>query len=291
MTVPCPVNIVWDISIGALSHGLWVPGTPAPAGFSPSLEMVATQMWTAGYVLGKNQFTTDVLTCSMPTCQENHDLGPLIPDITYVFVNLYYPLMWPFSSRKMTFAASTVKMNKKAVGCAAIFPPFPMMTCGDPITAPTAVPLTNLLHRVFVGMTFGDIVLGIVNIGVSMAIDAIFEWVPPFSKIGDAFKDRIGNVANEILGKLGLTPKSLAKKAVSALSGWVVGASAHAVDPNQSMPDKIGVSVGVLNREVGIQIGGDPNDPGFHSLAEVGGPNVGVTNATFNDPLNILPGI
>lgn len=293
MTVPCPVNIVWDISVGALTHTLWVTVVPVPTPSTPtlSIEMVATQMWTAGYVLGKNQFTTDVLTCNMPTCQENHDLGPLIPDVTIPFVNVYYAIMWPFSSRKMTFAASTVKMNKKAVGCAAIFPPFPMMTCGDPITAPTARPLTNLLHRVFVGMTFGDIMLGIANIAVSIAIDAVFEWCPPFSTIGKKFSDSIGPLANEILGKVGLTPKSLAKKGTNALAGWIVGASAHALDSNQSMPDKIGIGVGPPHMEYGIQIGGDTNAPGFHSLGEVGGPNVGVTHTTLNDPLNIIPGI
>ena len=53
--------------------------------------------------------------------------------------NIAYPMFWPFSARKVVFAASTVKMNGTSVACAQTvgFPPIPMMTCGDPISAPT----------------------------------------------------------------------------------------------------------------------------------------------------------
>jgi len=143
-----------------------------------SMEMIATQMWTYGYVMNQNKLTKKVLHKGMPIVQGGHDCGMMIPDITPPMpANTWYAVMWPLSSRKITFAAATVEMDGQPTGCT--FAPFiPMMTCGDPISAPTAmVPLPlQLRNDVIVGMTWMDLLKGLVSIGVSMAIDFVFEY-------------------------------------------------------------------------------------------------------------------
>ena len=125
------VNVAYDPTLGINSHTLWATMLPIPAPSTPTfaIEMIATQMWTAGYFLGQNKFTSKVKHNNFPICQGDHDIGILIPDITIPPVNFYYLIMWPFSSRKMAFSSSSVKFDGKPVGCSQIAPiPLPMMT-------------------------------------------------------------------------------------------------------------------------------------------------------------------
>ena len=138
-TVPVYVNIVWDPTVGYNTHTWWdpvqtaapPPGVPKPNTFNPALEMLATQMWTAGYFLGLNKFTTNVFHLGMPICVADHDQGILIPDITFPPVNLWYVIQWPTSGRKMTFQSSVVLMENNPTSCSQLLPiPLAMMTCG-----------------------------------------------------------------------------------------------------------------------------------------------------------------
>ncbi|NJD11740.1 MAG: hypothetical protein FIB01_15310, partial [Gemmatimonadetes bacterium] len=227
MGMPVFVNIVWDPTMGMLSHTLWdpaltatpPPGVPKPNAPVPSVEMIATQMCTAGYALGLNKFTTTVMHMGVPICVAAHDPGILIPDVTIPPVNLWYAICWPFSGRKMTFQASTVQMEGQPTSCSQVaLVPLPMMTCGDPITAPTAFPLVNFTHTLTVGMTLGDFLMGLASIAISIAIDAFFEWgVPGIGKLiggkvgAEAAKEAAETLGPALLkaalGKLGLTPK------------------------------------------------------------------------------------
>lgn len=270
MSIPIHINVIWDPTLGMNAHTYW-SGPPVPNTPTFAFEMIATQMWTAGYLLGQNKFTKKTNHKGVPICIDDHDIGILIPDITIPFVNSYYCIMWPFSGRKMTFTCSKVKMEGKPTSCSQLLPiPMPMMTCGDPLTLPTAFPIINSFNNVIVGMTIADLVLGIIKIAVSVAIDAIFEWGPVanlFKKSGaDEAVKKLGQaLMGEALGKLGLSPKALAKKAVSALAGFAF--SAYEGNPTL----KIGVGGGPLP-EIGVQAGGEKS---------------GVT--TGNDPLGILP--
>ncbi|HLA63417.1 MAG TPA: hypothetical protein VK610_03260, partial [Rhodothermales bacterium] len=76
------VNIALNFSMGMLTHNaLAPPAIPAPVPV-PSMEMIATQMWTLGYALGQNKLTTTVTHYFMPIVQDGHDCGTMIPDIT-----------------------------------------------------------------------------------------------------------------------------------------------------------------------------------------------------------------
>ena len=294
------VNVAVDPTLGINSHTLWATMVPVPAPSTPtfSFEMIATQMWTAGYFLGQNKFSTTIQHKQFPVCVAGHDIGILIPDVTIPFVNAYYTIMWPFSSRKMSFTASTVKFDGQPVACSQIAPiPLPMMTCGDPLTAPTAFPIINWLNQLKVGMTLSDLVMGIAQIAVSIAIDAIFAKLggktgadEAAEAAAEAAKRSVGRqiagaLLPEIADKLGLSPKSFAKKAVNSLAGF--GFSSLEGNPTF----KLGVGGGPVP-EIGIQAGGDPKDSGWITNGDVMGVPVGPTlgNTPTNDPLHIVSG-
>jgi hypothetical protein len=168
-----PVNVIWDITLGFNFHDSLpvVPGTPVKA---PAVEMVATQMWTAGYFVGQNKFTTTVMHGRFPIVLDGHNIGMLIPDVSIPPVNLLYPVMWPFSSRKIMLAAPTVNADGKGIGCACI-PLIPMPTCGDPADLPTSFPLTSWLQTVRVDVPWGALLLAWAQVIVSCAIDFLFD--------------------------------------------------------------------------------------------------------------------
>lgn len=295
--LPVFVNVIWDPTLGFNTHTLWdpaltatpPPGVPKPNAPVPAIEMIATQMWTAGYFLGKNKFTTKVMHLGVPICIDDHDLGPLIPDITIPFPNIFYAIMWPFSGREMAVTASTVKMEGKPTSASQMVPvPIPMMSCGDPLTLPMSFPIVNWTHQLTVGVTPADLLMGLLKAVVAAAIDAFFEWgVPGIGKwIGSKLGKEAGEKAAktvgpallaEALGKVGLTPKAMAKRVVSGAAGFL---TSLAGDDNPSF--KLGVGGGVLPT-AGFEIGGD-------STTTIGGVPVSGTvgNTPTNDPLDVI---
>lgn len=172
--IDCFTSRAFDISFGVWMHQC-IPPPPAPPFFQPSIEMVATQMWTFGLPFA-NQLTKRTLVNSVPICLAGHDVGPLIPDLTPgcpLPANL--AIMWPFSSRKIMFSSSVSTAEGKPIGCAQmLLVPFPMMTCGDPISAPVIVVMTNAINTVKVGLTPDDILAGTAAILLAVSIDALF---------------------------------------------------------------------------------------------------------------------
>jgi len=217
------VNVIVDFSFGFLTHGLLLPPPVPPPPKTPptfSIEMVATFMWTLGFAMNQNKFSNGakpVTHKGMWVALDGHDCGMMIPDVTIPPVNIWYPMMWPFSSRKPIMAASTVKMNGTAVACAQWIglPPIPMMTCGEPVSVPvcwSAISVTNTLQ---VGMTLTDLIVGIITTVASVVTDLIFNEIP-FDKTG------LGNFGQVALGNAlkGLSPVSiLAGFVTSSLTG------------------------------------------------------------------------
>jgi len=215
------VNIITDFSFGFLTHKLIPPPPAPPIPATMSIEMPATFMWTLGFLMNQNKFSNGakpVTHKGVWIVLDGHDCGMAIPDMTIPPApNLNYPLCWPFSSRKPTFSASTVKMNGTAVACAQWIglPPLPMMTCGDPIGAPVCWSALSVTNTVAVGMSFADLAAGIINAAASMVTDYIFSKLP-FDKLG------IGQLGEAVLSNSlkGLSPVSiLAGFASSALTG------------------------------------------------------------------------
>lgn len=296
-TVPVFVNVIWDPTMGYNTHTLWdpaltatpPPGVPKPSTPTYAIEMIATQLWTVGYLMGKNKFAPTVLHMGAPICIADHDLGPLIPDLTVPPANLYYVIMWPFSGRQMATTASTVQMTGQPTSCSQLFglPPIPMLTCGDPLTLPLSFPIINCVHTLTVGATAGDLLLGVFKAVMTAAIDAFFEWGVPglgkliFGKAAEGVGRTLGReILQQALGKAGLTGSSFAKAVVNGLAGYAQGLLSG--DPNAS------VTIGVLGGVGGVQIGGDPNDPNRFWGTTVGGVPVSGVHTPAGDPLHIF---
>lgn len=238
MSIPVPVNIAVNFSTGMLTHNA-IPPPPSPPSMVtglPSMEMVATQMWTFGYLSGKNKLTQKVLHKNLPIVQMGHDCGRMIPDITPPMpTNLWYPAMWMFSSRKIVFPASTVQMEDKPTGC-AFAQMLPMMTCGEPMSAPTAfVHPTQLLNNVYVGMTLSDFLQGLSRIAVEMAIDIILDKVVEIPGYDDILK----RVDDDILKKI---DHELAEKASKKVDDVLKKMDGPGYEAMESVMDKAGLT-------------------------------------------------
>ena len=124
---------------------------------------------------GKNKLTSTVKHNRMSIVQKKHDIGPVMPHLTLPIIAHPWLIIkiLPFSSCKFTFASSKVKADKRPVGCASIWPLLPMMTCGEPISLPTAFPVTSLINTVSVKMTGWDILLGVTSIIISILVDYV----------------------------------------------------------------------------------------------------------------------
>jgi hypothetical protein len=247
--IPMPTNIALDISTGFWMHHLITPTVP-PVGPVPvpSVEIPATQMWTLGYLTGKNVFTTTVKhRFGLPIVLDGHDLGMMIPDITIPFVNAYYAIMWPMSSRKIIFTTSIVKMDGKMVGCASIFPPFFMMSCGDPTANIVCYPVTNvLMDSVHVGMTPMDGWMGLGRAVFALALDAVFGILLPSSASpASTLSERL---TSEFIQKIIPTDgNAVAKKLLEGLSGVLFPS------PGEPRAYKVGVGFpGVSETELAV---------------------------------------
>ncbi len=207
--IPCHVNISNDITLGFWMHRA-IPPTP-PLNFS--IEIIGTQLWPPGYLINQNSLTTTVYhkrqTAWGWIVLDGHDQGVFLLHLTIpVWANLRYIVIIPFSSREIMFIASSVQFNKKPVGCSCLWPIFPMLTCGDPCGAPLAFPLTNRWNTLKVGMSLLDIIMGCVNIGISMAFDILFDKLSKSKKFKNLLKK-----GDKLLNKIGFkTVKAFVNK-------------------------------------------------------------------------------
>ena len=275
------VNNGIDFSFGFLSHNVLAPPPiPAPVP-APSVEMVATFLWTLGFVMNQNKFSNGakpVTHKGLWVALDGHDSGMMIPDVTIPPApNTWYPISWTFSSRKPMLAASTVKMNGTAVACAQwIAPiPIPMMTCGEPISAPVCWSAINVLNTLKVGVTWADIGAAVVNVIISVATDLLFNHLGngansplgrTFARLGVA-GDTVGRqfVQNLITNSLkGLSP-------VAILGGFIP--SAMTGNPSTS----IGIGLPFAGASVTITPSPDPGSSAIVGAAS-GGPFRGDTS-------------
>lgn len=167
------VNVDHDLSAGFLMHNVLLPAVPVPVP-SISVEVPINQDWLPGALNNQHKRTSTVRHRGQSIVLEGHDCGVFIPDVTPLFpANAYYVLMWPFSSRKVIFSASTVQADATPIGCAA--PLLPMLTCGDPLSGPTAFVVSSSLNTVEVGMSGADLAIGLAYAAASVALDLVFN--------------------------------------------------------------------------------------------------------------------
>lgn len=251
-----PVSIATDLALPLIPlvmtfHDLIpVPPVPPvpPPGIYPCIEIPVMMMWPPGYALQQNKLTTTVLHKFMPLALDSHDCGYMIPHITIPANNALLPMHIMFSSRKFVFSASTVKANGTPVGCT--WPLMPMLCCAQPVTLPSGTALLNCLNTVYVGVTWMDVLMGVVSIAVTMIGDALTYGGPSGSAMDYVWKFALGDSPKNWLIKTGL--------------GVVGGAIRIAATGEGSI--QIGVGSGYAGGNVGLSRGAD----GSWSVAATG---------------------
>lgn len=272
------VNICTDLSAGVLMHNVLLPPPiPVPVP-SISIEMAVNQDWPPGEFANTHKRAATVQHKGRRIVLEGHDCGPMIPDVTPLFpLNYFYLIMWPFSSRKFTFSASTVQADAAPIGCAALF--LPMMTCGDPISAPTGIALSSWTNTVEVGMTGTDLAIGLAYAAASVALDSIFN------KIGGA--STVRQVRQSVSrAALGATSRQLAQRAASEAGRHVAEQSARRVVAGTLAREAVSKVVGfndgasAVKRAVSVGI----IDPlaGFARAEAANAPNAGDWTVTYS---------
>lgn len=165
-----PVNTALDAVVGLSSHF-----APCPPIANPSLEG-SLQGQISGKLLNRHAMAYTVVHRGRPVVQVGHDLGPFIPHLTApVYSNPWYLKIFPAASHKTVFPASTVKIEGKPAACATYWPTLPMLSCGEPIPLPSSLPLTTGYNSALVGMTYADLLAGLVTIAATMAIEWLFR--------------------------------------------------------------------------------------------------------------------
>ncbi len=181
-TIGVPAGLVY------LTQHAFLPPAVGPT----HIEMCTPAYYPPG--IGAHKFTGTVFHQGKPIAKDGHDHGP---NILHWNVPPWPPnplliLHIPFSSRKIMFGASRVKMNGGSTGCNNPWIPTPMMACSSPCGFPIGYPVNHGGHTCLVGMTLGDFLAGAFAIAASMVVDILL-----------AGKGRTSWL-DQLLGKLGL---------------------------------------------------------------------------------------
>jgi len=232
MTTPVHAGIATDFSMGLLSHFWLPPGAPA-ASPMPSFELFVPMDWDPGKALNKHKLTSTVFFNDQKIVLDGHDQGPWICDVTYPPVNLWYPVMWPFSSRKNCFSAAMIIADKTAVASVDSGALMFMMTCGEPLSAPTAITPSCSKNNLIFGMLPSDVAFGWIGAASSVIVTAIINRAFPPSPTNRLMFEIAGKLASvsginqENMIKLGLGAAvdgllSYARGRVNGTGDWSV---------------------------------------------------------------------
>jgi len=185
MGVPVPITRSADFSAGYSTH-LYQPippaGTPAP---TYAIEIPLSQAWPVGVALGSVKKTSTVVSNGLTIMLGGHDCGKFIPQITVPVNNALLPTLPMSSRRSVVMSSFSVRMNGSQVACTSLWPPLPMLACGQPMPIPLTFTLSNVLHSVFVGLSVADFVGGVIKTAGTMAVEYVF-FDPAGAKLSSA---------------------------------------------------------------------------------------------------------
>jgi hypothetical protein len=172
-------------------------------------ELSASARWKPGF--GAHKFTSNVTHQGQRIALEGHDLGWMLIHVPVVVFNALLPLVMMNSSRKMMFAASTVKMNGAPTGCSN-HSSTPMMACSIAIPM-AAFPVNNDANTVLVGMTSADMAAGEFAWKVAAATELLL--------FGLSIAGGPGSILGLVAGELGVPtdPSAFIKPAAAILAG------------------------------------------------------------------------
>jgi hypothetical protein len=169
------------------------PGPPPPVGMLPHVSGT-----TVANLHIKAKIATSVLGMGgFPLVARGTDAGFVVPHNSIPPGNGFLAIIIGLGSSKIMFGSSTVKIAVGGAGedCGACIPPMVPFSlnlgCNEPISLPTdAVVAPNTVE---VMMTFGDIIGGILD----MALDIAISWIA--SKVGGAFNNWVQGLGARFL--------------------------------------------------------------------------------------------
>jgi hypothetical protein len=212
-----PVTSASDLTIVALSvHYRF----PSPIPLTPTLELPVTVLWPPGAALNQNKLSQTVLHRGLPVALDGHDCGYWILHISLppVPFNTLEGMHSLFSSRKMLFSSSAVKVDGAQVACHA-YPLFPMSQCADPCMIPGAL-ATNMLNSVHVGIPLGDFIIGALAAAATMLVDYALRKPPEGAP---KVEDLLNKLFIPLWGDKKKVPANLLKMLLKTVMGLVSG--------------------------------------------------------------------
>lgn len=207
-----PVNILTDMTMALPMYAPHnfaplpppapppTPAIPMSPGPASAIESLLPQLWPPGQAVFANKYALTVLHKGVGIIQAGHDLGIMIPHVQVAPAvnNTFTPIHMLFSSRKVMYSSTSVKVDGQFVALAGLLsaPPTPMMVCAEPLSFPMGEVPSRGANTVWVGFTWSDVLLGTLLIAIQMLGE---RWMMPKGKYGplkQMVKDsRAGNKA------------------------------------------------------------------------------------------------
>ena len=183
-------------------HDAVIPPSPTPIPFIPHIGWGNLE-GNVGSPPGTKAARTNAE--SVPMLQRGTDIGLGIPHFS---LNILLPLVILGSGSKSYFGAGTVKLEGTAVAVAVLHNANINLNCGGSTIPPTPSGYVIAPCTVRAGMTFGDLLAGILQ----MVVEAAVQWGIGFAlgKVLPAF---------EALGILG----TFLSNALGLVVGWAIG--------------------------------------------------------------------
>jgi hypothetical protein len=226
--------------------------SPAPAS---AIDTPAPMLHPPGNMTFKNKYSTTVLHQNLGIILANHDLGIMLPHIQIAPAvnNFFTPMHILFSSRKIVFSSSSVKVDKAFVGFGGVIglPPTPMMVCAEPMGFPTGEVPTRWFNTVWVGMTWMDWLLGVGTIAVSMYVDRLFNAKGKYGPLKKLVKDQRQGLGKLVAKKMFPQSMTDAKK---LLSKQAAGLATGIVTAMAKGEGETGLSIGSDYANVGLKV-------------------------------------
>jgi hypothetical protein len=151
--------------LGCDWHIPWPPGAPAP--LPTKAPYFVFHVMSGLYIT--SQYASDALShYTGQTMLKVTDIGPMIPHLGPPSTLLAIEM--PLSSSKSYFGSSRYVSKGKPVAAALLWHLNPNLNCGYPMPTPTGAVIALTTHEV--DMTWGDILSGLLNMG----IDFLIAW-------------------------------------------------------------------------------------------------------------------
>jgi len=239
--------------IGIDFHIPWPPGAPVPLTVPAPYATLSPMMGTGV----TSKFTTTLFVDNMvPAMCKGTDIGPLIPHIGPPSTTLIIEILT--SGSKSHFGPSYYHLKDQTgspanPAVALLMSVNPNLNCGYPVPTPTGMVMA--LTTKALGLTWGDILAGLINMAVDTAFQAVLQ------KVGGMMGEAAGGVAKAMVKDLG----SSALQALGPLERLLGGPVLAAVEKFAQASDKIvATAVGQL---VGTPLGTTSANfglPGFY---------------------------